>query len=62
MSKENIVKNIEMIDGYLKQNEDFINTHKSEDVMILHLTTHMLRDARKMWVDMLLYEYGISYV
>lgn len=61
MSKENIIKTIEAIDEYMKQNEEFIATHNSEDVMILHLTTRMLKDARKMWTDMLLYEYGVFY-
>jgi hypothetical protein len=62
MSKEDIIKNIEMIDDELKKNEEFINTYNSADVMILHTTSKLLKDARKMWVDMLLYEYGIFYV
>ena len=62
MSKENIIKTIEAIDEYLKQNEEFINTHESEDVILLHLTTKLLKDARKIWTDRLLYDYGVFYV
>ena len=62
MSKEDIIKNIETIDEELKKNEEVINAHNSADVMILHVTSKLLKDARKMWVDMLLYDYGIFYV
>lgn len=62
MSKENIIKNIELIDGELKRNEEFIKEHQDADVTILHVTSKLLRDARKMWTDMLLCEYGVYYV
>lgn len=62
MSKEDIIKNIETIDEELKKNEEIIDTYNSADVMILHITSKLLKDARKMWVDMLLYEYGVFYV
>ena len=62
MSKEDIIKTIELIDGELKRNEEFINAHHSADVMMLHVMSKLLRDARKMWIDMLLYEYGVYYI
>lgn len=62
MSKEDIIKYIEIIDEELKKNEEVINTYNNADVMILHVTSKLLKDARKMWVDMLLYEYGIFYL
>lgn len=61
MSKEYIIKNIELIDEELKKNEEFINAHNIEYVTTLHVTTKLLIEARKMWVDMLWLDYGICY-
>lgn len=61
MSKETIIKNIEIIDDEIARNEEFMRTHNIEDVLILQTTTKLLMDARKMWVDMLKYEYGVFY-
>ena len=62
MSKEDIIKNIELIDGELKRNEEFIKEHQDADTTVLHVTSKLLRDARRMWIDMLLYEYGVYYI
>ena len=62
MSKDEILKYIEAIDEELKKNEDVINSHSSADVMILHTTSKLLRDARKMWIDVLEHGYGVFYV
>lgn len=62
MSKDYVVKNIEMIDEQLKLNEEFINEHPYADVLFIQKMSNMLIDARKAWVDMLLRDYGIYYL
>ena len=61
MLREEIIKNIEMIDDELDKNEKFMNEHKTDAVYILQVTSKLLIDARKMWVNMLAYEYGEVY-
>jgi len=53
MSKEDIIKAIELIDEQLQKN------HEVGAVYIP--TTRLLMDVRKMYVDMLKYKYGVFY-
>lgn len=54
MSKEDIIRNIELIDEQLKQNEE---------VGFVYIpTSRLLMEHRKVLVDVLFYEYGIFYV
>lgn len=51
---EDIIKNIELIDEQLKQNEE---------VGFVYIpTSKLLMDIRNMLTDMLLYDYGVFYV
>lgn len=61
MSKEDIIKFIEAIDEELKKNEEVINSHNTADILILHTTSKLLNDARKMWIDVLERGYGVFY-
>ena len=62
MSKDYVIKNIEMIDEQLELNEEFIEEHTYVDVLFVSKMSNMLMDARKAWVDMLLRDYGIYYI
>lgn len=53
MSKEDIIKTIELIDEQLKQNEEI--------GFVYIPTSKLLMDIRNMWIDVLLYEYGVFY-
>lgn len=62
MSKEDMIKMIELIDEELKKNEEFINKHcHNVNMMILCKTSELLRESRKAWVDMLWYEHNVFY-
>lgn len=62
MSKDYVIKNIEMIDEQIKLNEEFINEHPYVDVLFIQKMIEILIASRKAWVDMLLRDYGIYYV
>ena len=62
MSKDYVIKNIEMIDEQLELNEEFIEEHPYVDVLFVSKMSNMLMDARKAWVDILLRDYGIYYI
>lgn len=54
MSKEDIIRNIELIDEQLKQNE--------EAGFVYIPTSRLLMEHRKILIDVLYYEYGIVYL
>lgn len=62
MSKDYVIKNIEMIDEQIKINEEFINEHPYVDVLFIRKMIELLIESRKAWVGMLLRDYGIYYI
>mgnify|MGYP003297925336 CR=1 FL=1 len=59
MSKAEIIEFIEEIDEQIEKNHKVIAAHGGNAAMILHPTTRLLMSIREMWVDMLLYDYGV---
>lgn len=67
MSKEDMVKQIEVINEQLAKNKEVINSYAGEDfpdcdVLTLCVLSQALVTAKAMWKEMLLYEYGVYYL
>ena len=68
MSKEEIMKTIEMIDEQLEKNKEVIDAYAGQtvpsnsDVLTLCMLSKNLMIARDTWKNMLLHEYGIYYM
>lgn len=68
MSKEEIMKTIEMIDEQLEKNKEVIDAYSRQtvsgnsDVLTLCMLSKNLMIARDAWKNMLWYEYGIYYM
>ena len=63
MSKEEIIKIIEVIDEQLKQNRKTVEEcPMNADVLTLCSISKLLIQSREMWQNILLYEYGVFYM
>ena len=67
MSKEDMVKQIEIINEQLAKNKEVINSYAGEefpdcDVLTLCVLSQALVTAKAMWKEMLLCEYGVYYL